>query len=84
MGALGRAVRTRTGLGVVSDVGILGTLGRSHDADDVRLLGRGIRWLIRQSQAGRVDPALDILRQRYARGEINREEFETKKRDLAP
>jgi putative membrane protein len=44
----------------------------------------GIRWLIRQSQAGRVDPALDILRQRYARGEINREEFETKKRDLAP
>jgi putative membrane protein len=44
----------------------------------------GIRWLV--SQGGREgrgsDTALDILRQRYARGEINREEFEAKKRDL--
>lgn len=41
-----------------------------------------IRWLVRQSNGARPDSALEILRQRYARGEINREEFEMKKRDL--
>ena len=29
------------------------------------------------------DTALDILRQRDARGDINKEEFETKKREFA-
>ena len=29
------------------------------------------------------DSALEILRQRYARGEINKEEFEGKKKDLS-
>jgi putative membrane protein len=42
----------------------------------------GIRWLIRQGDRSRSDTALEILRQRYARGEINREEFEAKRRDL--
>jgi putative membrane protein len=42
----------------------------------------GLRWLIGQGRASRPDPALDILRQRYARGEIDKNEFETKKRDL--
>jgi len=42
----------------------------------------GIRWLIRQGDRFRSDTALEILRQRYARGEINREEFEAKRRDL--
>lgn len=47
-----------------------------------------IRWLVVSSQAGGqvtsqgADTALDILRKRYARGEINKEEFEEKKKDL--
>jgi putative membrane protein len=43
----------------------------------------GIRWLITQGRASRSDTALDILRQRYARGEIDKEEFEARKRDLS-
>ena len=42
----------------------------------------GIRWLVRQGRPEGTDSALEILRQRYARGEINREEFEGKRRDL--
>ena len=42
----------------------------------------GIRWLVSQGRGTHPDTALDILRQRYARGEINKEEFEAKKRDL--
>jgi putative membrane protein len=42
----------------------------------------GIRWLIGQGKASGSDSALEILRQRYARGEINKEEFEARKRDL--
>lgn len=42
----------------------------------------GIRWLVRQGKPAGSDSALEILRQRYARGEINREEFEAKRRDL--
>ena len=42
----------------------------------------GIRWLIRQGRPEMSDSALEILRQRYARGDINREEFEAKRKDL--
>jgi len=42
----------------------------------------GLRWLVSQGRESRSDAALDILRQRYARGEIDKEEFEAKKRDL--
>jgi putative membrane protein len=42
----------------------------------------GIRWLARQGREDRTDRALNILRERYARGEINKEEFEARRRDL--
>lgn len=42
----------------------------------------GIRWLVGQNRVARADSAMEILRQRYARGEINKEEFEAKKKDL--
>jgi putative membrane protein len=42
----------------------------------------GVRWLAGQGRGAPRDEALEILRQRYARGEIGKEEFETRKRDL--
>jgi len=46
-----------------------------------------VKWLVDQTSAGkgsRDKSALEILRERYARGEINREEYEQKRRDLEP
>ncbi|MBI3575720.1 MAG: SHOCT domain-containing protein [Gammaproteobacteria bacterium] len=41
------------------------------------------KWIFdRSSGAARGKSALDILKERYARGEIGKEEFEQKKRDL--
>ena len=42
----------------------------------------GIRWLVSQGRAPAHDSALAILRERYARGEISREEFDARCRDL--
>ena len=41
-----------------------------------------VKWLMGQGGASRGDSALEILRKRYARGEINKEEFEERKHDL--
>src|SRR5262249_36835507 len=41
-----------------------------------------LRWLIGQGRSGGRDEAFEILRQRYARGEIDKQEFEARKRDL--
>jgi putative membrane protein len=42
----------------------------------------GLRWLVSQGRSPASDSALAILRERYARGEISREEFEARRRDL--
>ena len=42
----------------------------------------GLRWLAGQGRPAHHDAAHEILRQRYARGEIDKQEFETRKRDL--
>jgi putative membrane protein len=42
------------------------------------------RFLVKQGwRHGREDSALEILKRRYALGEINKEEYEEKRRDLA-
>jgi len=45
-----------------------------------------VRWLSDQSSPGgvaRAKTALEILQERYARGEIQKDEYDQKKRDLA-
>jgi putative membrane protein len=42
----------------------------------------GLRRLVGQGRLSGRDEALEILRQRYARGEIDKQEFDTRKRDL--
>ena len=44
-----------------------------------------VKWIAASSSGGGQTPAktaLDILKERYARGEIGRDEFEQKKHDL--
>ena len=47
-----------------------------------------VRWLVSADRlqtggAGRTESALDILKKRYARGEISKEEFEEKRKDIS-
>jgi putative membrane protein len=55
----------------------------------IALIFLGIRWLIRQNATDKSriaqppeDTALELLRQRYARGEIDATEFEERRRTL--
>ncbi len=46
----------------------------------------GVKWLTGQAQGQRQSTGnspIDILKKRYARGELTKEEFEAKKRDIA-
>lgn len=45
--------------------------------------GRGIGQSGGSDSASRSDSALEILKKRYARGEINKEEYEARKKDLS-
>jgi putative membrane protein len=40
-------------------------------------------WLMGQGKESQSESALEMLRRRYARGEISREEFESRKKDLS-
>ncbi len=47
-----------------------------------------VKWLVQQGKSeprgtSQEETALEILKKRYARGEINKEEFEQKKKDLS-
>jgi len=46
-----------------------------------------VKWLVQQGRTGGQTPqkeetALDVLKKRYARGEIDKEEFDQRKKDL--
>ncbi len=44
-----------------------------------------VKWIVMQSRPGEQkheESSLEILKKRYARGEIDKEEFEQKKKDL--
>jgi putative membrane protein len=44
-----------------------------------------VKWIVQQSRPGQgksEENSLEILKKRYARGEIDKEEFEQKKKDL--
>jgi putative membrane protein len=53
------------------------------------LIIAGVVWIVRYTtdwgdhpRVGRRQPGLDVLEERYARGEINREEYLQKKKDI--
>lgn len=41
-----------------------------------------VQWISRQETAEKKGPAMTILEERYAKGEITKEEFEEKKKDI--
>jgi putative membrane protein len=68
-----------------------GMLGAAHMVLWWILIVLGIavlaKWLFAsgmQHQRGPSGDALEIVKERYARGEIGKDEFEQKKRDLGP
>ena len=75
------------GFGMVTAMGISLLIGLAFLALLVVGLVAGIRWLTKGMGTSGAEPqpdrALAILRELYARGEINRDEFERLRRDLS-
>lgn len=46
-------------------------------------MARGDNWFSGQRDSDHTESAIELLKRRYARGEISKEEFEEKKRTLA-
>lgn len=49
----------------------------------IALVAAAVWWLATVVRPTRRNSALEILRERYARGEISKEEYESRRRDLA-
>jgi len=67
---------------------VSGVIGLAITIGIIALIILGIRWLIRQERpaptgAARGDDPLEILRRRYANGEIDDEEYDRRRRTLA-
>lgn len=41
-----------------------------------------VGWALRRGRPGTRDPAVELLRERFARSDISREEFDARRRDL--
>jgi putative membrane protein len=70
---------------------ISGLMGLVITVGLIALIVLGIRWFLRQERASqggsggapRADDSLEVLRRRYAAGEIDEEEYERRRRTLA-
>jgi putative membrane protein len=63
-------------------IGMMIMMARFWSANMVAVI-LGMRWFVGQSKNSPGDSAMIILRERFARGEIEKDEFETKKPELA-
>jgi putative membrane protein len=41
-----------------------------------------VKWIVGQTGSMKEESAIDVLKKRYAKGEISKEEFEEKKKDV--